>query len=431
MDLIVDSCLLTPLQTPPGRGSATASPTSAAALYTDAMRRLVFMGALLSSAACKPPVDPALFEETIQGVGALVRDVDHERLPDAELVAAGSRNLPDASGHLIYDQELPGFFPVVAELAGYARTGSGPPVEVEQLSATLLTLVPTASLAGGASITHGDVSLAIPDGRVVDRLGEPISGPWTLEALVPTGDDRWAVPGESTLRYDDVLDEPIHPFHPIYLQGIDEAGELVNLDENAEVEATLRYTLPAGSPVQTDWRLLLFSMSTQRWVRSDRVVVEGGVVEVPLGRFGWVAFAEEDVPRGCVTGKVFTDDGREANGAEVRLLEDGVAVPTRAWVDDGRFCLAMEAGNSGALEVLWYSSAHDQVGVATQSVRHGGTDASFCGGSCFDIGSIELEVGRDLDGDFFYGGPGGDCDDTDDSVNPSVAYGDGSWCGTF
>jgi len=367
--------------------------------------------------------------EVIQGVGALVRDVDHQRLLDAEVIATGSRNITDASGHLVFDDELPGLFSVIAELEGYTRTGSGPPVEVDRLSATLLALAPTEAVEGGARVSFGDVELELPDGSLLDDLGQPFTGTWTLHGLVATGDDRWAAPGEALLRYDDVLDKPIHPLHPIYLQGRDEEGNRLDLTD--EAGALLRFTLPAGSPVQTDWRLIAYSMGSQRWSRGQRVVVDGGLVEVALPRFGWVAFGQEDEPRGCVQGSLLTDDGQRADGGEVRLLEDGPAGAVRGWVEGGSFCVPMTAGTSGELRALWYDANHQRVGMAVQTVTHdgGAADCGGGGGSCVDVGGITLEVGRDLDGDNYFGGPGGDCDDTDESINPSVAYGDGSWCG--
>jgi len=366
--------------------------------------------------------------DRIQGVGVLIRDIGGERLLDADVVAAGTRNITDASGHLVFDQELPGLFPVVGELDGYTRTGSGPPVETEQLSATLLHLAPTESVAGGAQVVFDDVQLELPDGSVLDEVGEPFADAWTLQALRPEGDERWATPGDAMLRYDDVLDKPITAFHPIYLQGhADADGE--RLDVSDEAGAVLRFTLPADSPVQTDWRVVAYSMGSQRWSRGPRVVVSGGVVEAPLPRFGWIAFTEEDTARGCIEGHVVGEDASQADGTEVRLLEDGDVAGARAWVEGGRFCLPMGAGSTGQLQALWYSPGHTKTGAASRTVTNDGTEGSSCGGTCYDVGSIVLEVGYDRDGDFYFGGPGGDCDDADDSVSPSVAYGDGSWCG--
>lgn len=362
-----------------------------------------------------------------QGAVGRVRSVDGERIDadGTELAAGASRSALDAAGLLVFDQELPGILGVVGKADGHTRSGAGAPVVLDRLSAVGVDLLPTTSVDGGALTTAGPFELEMPDGMLVDGSGQPFTGPWTVAWAMPEGDERWSSPGDSVLLYDDVLEKPIHPHHPLYLQGHDGEDRL-----RIEGDAPFVMDLPAGSPVGDGWRVLHFSFTTGRWSRGELVTLDAeGRAHTTIRNFGWIAFGLEDAPLGCVTGRVETPDGTVADGAEVRLLEPGALGATRGWVDGGRFCAPLTVGATADARLLWFSPTFDTMGVAEASVTHPGGEAGECGSAaCVDVGTLVLEVGRDADDDHYFSGPGGDCDDTDPDVNPSFAYGDGTWC---
>lgn len=378
-------------------------------------------------AACKGSEGTSATEVgTLQGVSTVVRAVSGERLPDAEVAGGGSVSQPNAAGNLVFDDQLPGMVGVTAEAPGYVRSGTGAPVQLDRLTAAEMWLAPADVVEGAATTAVGGAILELPDGALVDSLEQPYDGPWQLSWLQTEGDERWSSPGESTLLYEDVLEAPLQPVHPTYLQGESDDGRL-----RIEGLAPLSMQLPAGSPVQTGWRVYHYSFSAHRWTRGELVGVDPqGVLHTEVRNFGWIGFALEELPpSGCVTGAVVLPDGSPADGAEVRLLEPGVVAATRGYVEGGRFCVPLTAGATAEVEVLWFDKTFTRIGRTSDSLTHGGTEGADCGGACFDVGTLSLETGNDADGDFYFGGPGGDCDDGDPDVNPSVVYGDGSWCG--
>jgi hypothetical protein len=364
-----------------------------------------------------------------QGVSVLVRGVDGGRLDaEVEIAGGGGASVPNAAGNLVHDDELPGLFGVWAQGPGLVRTGSGPVVELDRITAVELTVVPARIAVGAPAVDLDGLELELPDGVLVDSLEVPYEGEWELRWLVPEGDERWASPGEPLLLFDDVLEAPLQVLHPFYVQGYASDGE-----ERLRIDglAPVRLRLPAGAEVTDQWRLYHYSMGAQRWQRGEPVaqVDADGWVTAELRSFGWVGLALEEQARGCVQGSVRTADGAPADGAEVRLLEDGHAAAVRDYVQGGAFCLPMAAGAEGQLRVSWFDASLTRMGATTAAVRNPSTELGRCGEVCADLGEFVLEEGYDGDGDFYYGGPGGDCDDGDPDINPSFAYGDGSWCG--
>ena len=134
------------------------------------------------------------------------------------------------------------------------------------------------------------------------------------------------------------------------------------------------------------------------------------------------------VANSCMQGRVVDPLGTPLVGAEVLVVQYGGIGPRRARADNnGEFCLPTRAGEEGQYTVWGWSPTVDTVYTLGAYVA-GGSEAGTClAQNCLNLGDLTPDPHLDFDEDGYYGGVG-DCDDYDEGVNPSPAFGDGSAC---
>lgn len=391
----------------------------------------------LALIGCNGPDDettgPTTFSDE-QGVIAGIRTFDGERVGGEPRASLGNQPpaTPDSAGITYFFDVTPDRVPLVLQNPLHALGLAAAEVRAETVAAVSFVALPLdqALEADPAS----PVSFA-GDGFVVDLPADsveiedlPFEDPYTLAAQRIRPDQRAAVPPvQIAIANDDDLAPT--SLHELIVTGAWQEGRRVDVVGEGRFEITL--DLEPDSPLLTAPTVYSYQLSNGLlyWGRSEVAQIDpvARTATFPSSSFGWNALGIEGVERGCVVGRLVDTDGEPVDGAEVRSVQEGLAGVDGAYGVGGSFCVAVDPGATTELSVLAFR--RDRTAMYRWHGTAVGSAAAPCGGACTDLGEITVEVHPDGDRDRFFSGPGGDCDDGDPGVNPTFAFGDGSWCG--
>ncbi|MEQ1504599.1 MAG: hypothetical protein ABMB14_20335, partial [Myxococcota bacterium] len=389
--------------------------------------------------ACKVPEVPddtgAL---TVQGIVVAVRDPDGTPNLDIDVfLGGGDRASPDSAGVVYYVEVPPGRTPVVIERPGHTVGYGAPTVVPQALSLSSVIVAPFDGVvqvldpAAAVTIEGDGLRVEIPADALVVRQ-EPAVGPAELGWVSVDPADRGVIPGDLIgLTNDDDL-APIVIDRAFATRGI--AGE----DDLSFAEGTIAIAtvdLPVDS-ILVDGSLpaRVYQWSTSRAYWSDAGAAEIDPVErtatFSTYGLGWFAVGAVAPPRSCVRGTVLNDAGGGLDGAEVRLVQDGILGVDRTTTVSGAFCLPIDPGATAALHLVGADADRSTLYTWEGNVTGGSEVGDCASAACVDLGVLDVAPWEDADADRSWSGPGGDCDDADPDVNPNPTLGDGTFCGS-
>lgn len=359
-----------------------------------------------------------------QGVVAISRWDDGTPMFDGTVVAGSSQSDPDAAGQSYFLDLFPGRSPVTVRRADALVTTGVPDVVPDMISATVLDVKPLPageSVDPTAGFTHAadGYSLEIPP-SIVALDGVALTTPYDLVAFRVREADRPYLPGDQMGIRNDVEVAPIRLVEIVQQRGLAGEDDLTFTDG---AQATVTLDLPADSPIlaadPTTVRFYGWSTGRGYWSHGGVAAVDAGArtVSFESGGFGWFGIALDGTERPCVNGRAVAGDGTPVGGAEVRAFQEGLMGVDRVTAAaDGSFCLPLDDGATSSFRVVGFDNTRTRLF----------TGSGIASGP---IGDIVLDTWEDADLDRAFDGPGGDCDDSDPNVGPSVGLADGSWCG--
>ncbi len=391
-------------------------------------------GVVACSGSEPTPADDPLLPD--QGATASVRHLSGDRALDALVVESGlNRADPDSASLTYFLNLLPGPVTMSVTWDGHVATYTTPEVEPDALCATQLVTTEAAvasydDVAAAHTITADGFSVDIPAGAA-KLADDPVTGPYTVSSIRLDADSAVVSPGTLvSVRNDDDL-EPIELMDAVWLRGrVDDDDRNVSLSEFGTLIIDLGATGVLDDP--EGWSLYSYATGRGLWTRGADVVIDPveGTATAEIKILGWWAIGRPATDRqGCVQGRVVDPAGQGITGPEVRLHARGRATVDRRTALAGTFCLPTPPGEAATLDLFGMSLDRGQVFFGQRSFTADAGVAACGSDQCTDLGLIGVDAFPDADGDGYFTGPGGDCDDSDAEVNPSPGLGDGSWCG--
>lgn len=401
------------------------------------------LSAVLLAASCTPGEADETDVSIPQPItGITLQLLDSEGKPaigSSTSVGGQHKSQPDASGMVLMRETPLGLLVPSASWEGHAPTYARVDVQVGQLSMVRFQFLPLTTVGvsdPSAPVVLSDAGVTVTaEPGDIELNGAPPVDPYDFQFRVVGEDERRAVPGSDEVLRGDADVRPMHMARTWFVRPWPPADATRDEFEfRLAGELSVAIDAGPGSGFEGDlegWGLYVFDNSQGFWRFMSPLEADatGTLLEGEAPLMGWTAVGREDVVTGCATAKVTYDGGVPLTGTSVVLLEDGVAGVRRVESLVGELCMQARGPGTATALVMGFEPTRERLMAAAMPMTLDGLGTCGPSDDCASLGDLFLTVYEDADDDGSWGGPGGDCDDDDPSVNPSIAFGDGSWCG--